>query len=73
MEFENFLKNMGLQMKFARMKKNMTQANLAEILSTHENNLSKIETGKKNISMKTLYKIATALEIEPQKLLDFKD
>lgn len=65
MEFDNFLHILGMNIKFVRMKKNLTQAQFAELISVHENNISKIERGKINISMKTLYKIAAALDVEP--------
>lgn len=73
MSFEEFLKKLGLRIKFLRMSKGINQANLAAMMSTFENNLSNIETGKKNITIKTIYKIAQALDIEPSKLFDFKD
>lgn len=73
MSFEEFLKKLGLRIKFLRMSKGLNQADLASMMSSFENNLSNIETGKKNISAKTIYKIAQALEVEPSKLFDFKD
>ncbi len=73
MSFDEFLKKLGLRIKFLRMSKGLNQADLASLMSSFENNLSNIETGKKNISAKTIYKIAQALEVEPSKLFDFQD
>ena len=73
MELNEFLKKLGLRIKFLRMSKDINQSELAALVKTFENNMSNIETGKVNISMKTLVKIANALDVEPYKLLEFKD
>ena len=73
MELNEFLKKLGLRIKFLSMSKDMNQSELAVLVKTFENNMSNIETGKVNISMKTLVKIANALDVEPYKLLEFKD
>ncbi|MEI3254941.1 MAG: helix-turn-helix transcriptional regulator [Candidatus Gastranaerophilaceae bacterium] len=67
------MKKLGLRIKFLRMSKDINQSELAALVKTFENNMSNIETGKVNISMKTLVKIANALDVEPYKLLEFKD
>lgn len=73
MEYNELSKNFGFRLKILRMKKNMTQAMLAEILGWQENYLSEVERGKINVTLKTINKIAAALDIEEQKLFDFKD
>ena len=54
------------------MKKGLTQFQLAEKLNVHEKHICKIETGKQNVTLKTLEKIAKALEVEPSVLLENK-
>ncbi len=65
----DILKVFGLNLKIERIKKNLTQAQLAEILNVHEKHIGKIETGHQNVTLKTLSKIANALEISEDSLL----
>ncbi len=73
MTFEEYLKRTGLRIKYYRMLRNLTQAAIAENLGVEESYVSQIENGKRNITMKTLYNIASALNVEPVKLFDFED
>ncbi|MBR1425612.1 helix-turn-helix transcriptional regulator [bacterium] len=66
---DDILKTFGLNVKIARLKKNLTQAQLAEILNIHEKHVCKIETGHQNVTLKTLSKIAYSLDIEENALL----
>lgn len=47
-----------------RTIKRLTQAQLAELIVVHEKYIGVIEAGKQNITLKTLNKIANALEID---------
>jgi transcriptional regulator with XRE-family HTH domain len=60
----------GARIRTIRNKKGMTQEVLADSASLHRNFMSGIETGKRNISVVTIVKIARALETTPSKLLD---
>ena len=71
MNDEMVLKNLGLKLNYERMKKGFTQETLAEKVEVHEKYISLLETGKQNITLKTLNRIANALEIEIYKLLIF--
>ena len=68
----NILKIFGFNLKVLRMKNGLTQFQLAEKLNVHEKHICKIETGKQNVTLKTLEKIAKALEVEPSILLEIK-
>ena len=65
------LKNLGLKLKYERLKKGLTQESLAEKVEVHEKYISLLETGKQNLTLKTLNRIANALEIDIYKLLIF--
>lgn len=65
------LKNLGMKLKYERLKKGYTQEVLAEKVDVHEKYISLLETGKQNITIKTLNRIANALEIDIYKLLIF--
>ena len=45
----------------ARKKANMTQAELAEKIGTNTSYISRVETGKKEPTVSTFYRIASAL------------
>lgn len=52
----------GMQVKTARVKKGLSQMDLAFDLGLDQNYISKIENGKVNISIESLYKICYYLD-----------
>ena len=72
MNEDEILKVFGFNVKILRMKKRMTQFQLAEMLNVHEKHICKIETGKQNVTLKTLNRIANALGVEVSILLEAK-
>lgn len=54
-----------------RKAKGYSQNELAEIVDISREHLAKLETAKRRISLKLLFKIADALEITEKELLDF--
>jgi len=71
MNYEQFCVNIGLNIKYFRGRQNMTQEDLSEKIELASRYISDIERGKRNITLKTLYKIAQALNVEPNDLLKF--
>lgn len=71
MKDEEILKNLGIKLKYKRLQKGLIQEVLAEMIDVHEKYIGKIETGKQNITIKTLNRIANALEIDIYNLLMF--
>lgn len=65
------LKKFGLNVKFERMKQDLTQAKLAEMLDVHEKYISRVETGKQNVTIKTLNKLSEVLNVDLYKFLKF--
>lgn len=66
------IKNLfGKRIKELRIKKGLTQEQLAEMIDVGERNLSKIECGNVFVKAKTIAKLITALEIEPHELFEF--
>jgi transcriptional regulator with XRE-family HTH domain len=57
------LLKIGERIKKIRISKNMTQNQLAMECDFEKASLSRIESGKSNPTMRTLYKLSTALEI----------
>ena len=66
-----FLQKLGEKIIFIRKNKNMKQYELSDILGMDDSGLRKIESGRTNPTVKTLIKIANALEIELKELFDF--
>lgn len=63
-----FLISLGARIKAKRVKKNLSQSELSMRCNFEKASMSRIEAGKTNISVMTLYKISEALEV---KIADF--
>ncbi len=63
----------AFNIKVERTIKRLTQAKLAELIDVHEKYIGVIEAGKQNITLKTLNKIANALNIDISKLFEKRD
>ena len=72
MDDKEHFNRIGLNVRVERTIKRLTQAQLAEMIDVHEKYIGKIETGKQNITLKTLNKIANALNIDITRLLEDK-
>lgn len=69
---QNYILAFGENLKKLRTAKNYSR----ETLSAHTNieimQIYRIETGRINTTISTLYALAIALEVHPKKLLDFE-
>lgn len=75
MEKLELLKNVGKRIQEIRVEKGLTQVDLVgriegEIDTT---NISRIESGRTNPTIFTIYRIAVALEIPMKELLDIEE
>ena len=68
---ETFIKNLGTHIRQLRERKNMSQEDLAGDRGIPKSQVARIERAKINTTIRTLIKIANALEIEPKDLLYF--
>jgi transcriptional regulator with XRE-family HTH domain len=59
-----FLSNLGAKIKEIRRNKNITQNGLALKCEFEKASMSRIESGKTNVTVLTLRKISQALEVE---------
>ncbi len=66
---QELLKKFGLNVKFARMRKGLTQEQLAEKMDISWTYIAKIETGKINMSLGKILELAKTLEVDINKLL----
>ena len=62
-------KAIGKRVKVARIKANMKQEQLAEIISVSPTHLSNIETGTTRVSLQTIVRLANALSVSADDLL----
>lgn len=63
MNHTELLKRLGKKIKTLRSRKNMTQNELAIKCEFEKASLSRIESGRTNITVRTLYKISKALDV----------
>lgn len=54
-------KRLGDQLKIVRLKKGLTQEQLAELSGLHRTYIGSVERGERNITVKNLYKILLAM------------
>ena len=66
---DELLFKIGQSVRYIRTKKNLSQEELAFSAGLNMNSISTLERGLNNIKIKTLYKIAAALEVEVNDIL----
>ena len=61
---------MGASVKAARLKVNMTQECLAEMVGVHWQTISRVENGKYPYSVVVFVRISQALQMSPNRLIE---
>jgi len=69
---EAFIINLGVHIRQLREKKGLSQQDLADDCGIPRNQIGRIERAKINTGIKTLIRIANALDIELSELLRFQ-
>ena len=72
MDEENFFKMFGRQVKQFRKQKGWSQLEMALELQIHPNELSNIECGRRNPTLRSVYRIAKTLKIKVNQLFEFE-
>lgn len=67
----DFMKMVGEQIRYIRKSKDLTQQTLAELTGLQLSYISDVERGERNISLETLYKIVTALDVPATDVFKF--
>jgi len=70
MSDSKFLTNLGARIRELRLKKEMTQNELAMQCDFEKASMSRIESGQTNMTILTLIKISKALDVEITELFD---
>ena len=60
---------LGANVRARRIKKKLTQEQLAEVCDLHRTYIGAIERGARNVSLKNIVILANALETTPSELL----
>lgn len=60
---QEILESIGERIRARRLKKGMTQLDLANAVGCNQDNISRIESGKNNITIEYLFKIANSLGV----------
>ena len=69
-ERKMLLKQLGLSIKLARVRKGLSQEELAELAGLHRTYIGMVERAERNITVINLVQIAKALEVSLDKLFD---
>jgi len=70
MKKENVLLNIGLKIKKLRNELNISQQDLAAACNFEKSNMSRIESGKTNLTIGTLLKICEVLKVKLVEIVD---
>ena len=67
----DLLKKFGKNVKIERIKQDLTQEKLAEIMNVSQNYIANIERGKANMSLGKVLELANFLKVDINTLLNF--
>lgn len=70
-EDNKLIVNLGRQLRAIRLSKGLSMEKLAELADLDYSQISKIERGVNNTTVRTLSRIAKALQIPVKELFDF--
>lgn len=73
MNKNELLKKFGKNVKIERIKKDLTQEMLAEIMDVSQNYIASIECGNANMSLAKVLELSNYLKVDISKLLDFSE
>ena len=72
-EYSDWYRKFGLNVAYYRKDRHFTQEGLAEKVGAERTTFGKIENALVGCSLDMVFRISDALEIEPYKLLEFRD
>ena len=67
-----YKKKFGLQLKKLRIRKGMSQLDLASYCNLEKTSISRIENGRTNTTLKTMVILSESLEVELKDFFNFK-
>ena len=73
MNSDQILKNIGARIREIREINGISQQDLASVCNFEKANMSRIEAGRTNFTISTLYKISQALNVSLSELVDVEN
>ncbi len=73
MDKTTLLKKFGKNVKIERIKKDLTQEQLAEIMNVSQNYIANIERGQANMSLAKIYELSKFIGVKIEKLINFSE
>ena len=71
MDRERILNSFGNKIRSLRQEAQLSQEELADICDLHRTYIGSVERGERNVTLITLFVLASALKVEPHTLIDF--
>lgn len=68
---EEHAKKLGVQIRKIREQKNLSQQTLADLCNMPKSTIARVERAEVNVTIRTLIKIANAIEISPVQFFSF--
>lgn len=72
-KYSDKYRKFGLNVAYYRKDRRFTQESLAEAIDADRSTIAKIENATVGATLDMLFSIADALEVDPYKLLEFRD
>lgn len=69
---DGILLKLGQKIRYERLKRNLSQEDLVELVGISKQTIGAIENGASNVMFTNLYKIAKALDMDLGDFSDFK-
>ena len=63
----------GQRIKTLREQKKMTQRDLGDLVDMEQNHVSRLESGRTNLTIKNIFRISQALGVKMKDLVDVED
>ena len=70
MSDESIYKLIGLKIRTIRELKGMTQQQISDVCDFEKSTVSRLESGRTNLTVKNLFKISQALGVQMKELVD---
>ena len=71
-DYKEVLRQIGLNFRVERTKKQLSQEKFAELANVHTNYIGKIERGEQNLTVKKIVDLTNSLEIPLENILKFQ-
>ena len=68
---DDYIKSLGVQIRKIREQKNLSQQGLADLCNMPKSTIARAERAEVNVTIRTLIKIANAIEISPFQFFTF--